>query len=78
MAHAKTTPCTAPGAPALSPQSYALNRHVPAMASGFTIGTVYGELTIEPGPTAKRIAALVERMLRAELAQQAKQNGGAA
>jgi len=25
---------------------YALNRHVPSMARGFTIGTNYGELTI--------------------------------
>ncbi len=78
MAHAKTTPCTAPGAPALSLHTHALSRHVPAMANGFTIVTAYGELAIEPGPTAKRIAALVEKMLHAELAKQAKQNGGAA
>lgn len=50
--------------------TYALARHVPnMMARGFTIGTSYGEIEIEPGPTAERIADLVAAMLRAQLAE---------
>jgi len=62
------TPCTATGATVLSPQSHALSRHVPDMARGFFILTSFGELKIEPGPTAERIADLVAAMLRAQLA----------
>lgn len=48
---------------------HALNRHIPDMGRGFSIVTNYGELAIEPGSTAKRIAALLERALRADLAK---------
>jgi hypothetical protein len=60
--------------------AHALARHVPDMAHGFTISTGYGQINIPPGPTAKRITALVQKMLTAELASAAKaaQTGGAA
>jgi hypothetical protein len=75
-----TTPASLRTAYALSQAHHALARHVPDMAHGFTIQTGYGQINIPPGPTAKRITALVEKMLRAELADAAKaaQQGGAA
>jgi hypothetical protein len=77
-----TTPASLRTAYALSQAHHALARHVPDMAHGFTIQTGYGQINIPPGPTAKRITALVEKMLRAELADAAKtaqtaQTGGA-
>ena len=48
--------------------SYALAKQVPDMAArGFSINTAYGELTIEPGWMAERIAQHVRRVLEAEL-----------
>ena len=48
--------------------TYALAKQVPSMAQrGFVIGTSYGELAIEYGPLAERIAAAVKRELEAEL-----------
>jgi hypothetical protein len=75
-----TTPASLRTAYALSQAHHALARHVPDMAHGFTIQTGYGQINIPPGPTAKRITALVEKMLRAELADAAKttKQGGAA
>ena len=72
-----STPASLRAAHALSQAHHALARHVPDMAHGFTIGTGYGQINIPPGPTAKRITALVEKMLRAELAQAAKEGGAA-
>jgi hypothetical protein len=75
-----TTPASLRTAYALSQAHHALARHVPDMAHGFTIQTGYGQINIPPGPTAKRITALVEKMLRAELADAANatKQGGAA
>jgi hypothetical protein len=74
------TPASLRAAHAHSQAHHALARHVPDMAHGFTISTGYGQINIPPGPTAKRITALVEKMLTAELASAAKaaQTGGAA
>jgi hypothetical protein len=72
-----TTPASLRAAHALSQAHHALARHIPDMGYGFTIGTAYGQVNIPPGPTAKRITALVEKMLRAELAQAAKEGGAA-
>lgn len=49
----------------------ALNRHAPDMARGFTINTNYGELQIEPGRLADRIADLVSQHARLELMRMA-------
>lgn len=47
--------------------SYALAKQVPDMAArGFVIGTAYGELTIDPGWMAERIAQHVRRVLECE------------
>jgi hypothetical protein len=75
-----TTPASLRTAHAISQAHHALARHVPDMAHGFTIQTGYGQINIPPGPAAKRITALVEKMLRAELANAAKaaQTGGVA
>lgn len=71
-----TTLASRQAAPANLATSHALKRHVPDMARGFTIVTRYGEMVVEPGPTADRIAALVAEMLRAELAGAAQAQGG--
>lgn len=47
--------------------AHTLNRHVPDMARGFSISTNYGELHIEPGRLADRIADLVSQHARLEL-----------
>lgn len=47
--------------------SYTLSRHVPAMAGGFSINTSYGELRIEPGRLADRMADLLSQHTRLEL-----------
>ena len=81
----KPTPasrCAVPNTTTMNPQArqraaYALARQVPDLDYGFSIQTDHGPIHIPHGPTAKRIAALVEKMLRAELAQ-ASQEGGAA
>jgi hypothetical protein len=75
-----TTPASLRAAYALSQAHYALAKQVPDLVCGFTIATSYGDLAIPPGHTAKRIAALIEKMLRAELASAAKaaKQGGAA
>jgi hypothetical protein len=57
--------------------AYALARQVPDLPFGFSIQTDHGPIHIPHGPTAKRIAALVEKMLRAELADAAKTGGAA-
>ncbi len=72
-----STPASLRAAHALSQAHHALARHIPEMEYGFTIGTGYGQINIPPGPTAKRITTLVEKMLRAELAQAAKEGGAA-
>lgn len=46
--------------------SYALAKQVPDMARGFTIQTSYGELVIEPGQMAERIATTVRLVLEVE------------
>lgn len=46
--------------------SYALAKQVPDMNRGFTIHTTYGDLVIEPGPMADRIARQVGMALRVE------------
>lgn len=53
----------------MTPQeiSYALAKQVPDMNRGFTIQTTYGDLVIEPGPMADRIADQVRDVLEAEL-----------
>lgn len=50
--------------------SYALSRHIPDMARGFTIATNYGELDVPCGPVAERITALVKQLLEKELRNQ--------
>lgn len=47
--------------------THALNRIVPAMASGFTVQTTYGELAIEPGPLAEAMRDLVAQHAQMEL-----------
>lgn len=47
--------------------SYALNRHVPDMARGFTIETNYGPLRIE-GEDAAPFVALADKLVRERLA----------
>jgi hypothetical protein len=48
---------------------YALAKQVPDMARrGFHIGTCYGDIAIDSGPMAQRIAAVVQRELERELA----------
>ena len=50
--------------------SYALAKQVPDMARGFAIHTNYGDITIEPGWMAERIAQHVRRVLQCkQLAQ---------
>ena len=44
---------------------YALSRHIPDMARGFTINTNYGELPIEAGQLADLIARHVQNALQA-------------
>lgn len=46
--------------------SYALAKQVPDMARGFTIQTSYGDLVIEPGLMAERIATAVRLVLEVE------------
>jgi hypothetical protein len=48
---------------------HTLNRVVPAMASGFTVQTSYGELAIVPGPLAEAIRDLVAQHATLELAR---------
>lgn len=72
-----STPASLRAAHALSQAHHGLARHIPEMGHGFAIGTAYGKINIPPGPTARRITALVEKMLRAELAQAAKEGGAA-
>ena len=57
--------------------AYALAKQVPDLQFGFSIQTDHGQLHIPHGPTAKRIATLVQKMLQAQLAS-APQEGGAA
>jgi hypothetical protein len=71
--------CAVPNTTTMTPEArlraaYALARQVPDLTFGFSIQTDHGPLH---GPTAKRIAALVEKMLRAELADAAKTGGAA-
>lgn len=49
--------------------SYALNRHVPAMASGFTIDTCYGSMTITADETRRHpeLRNAVESIMRHRL-----------
>ncbi len=68
--------------PTMSPEArqraaYALAKQVPDLQFGFSIQTDHGPLHIPHGPTAKRIATLVQKMLQAQLAS-AAQTGGAA
>jgi len=50
--------------------SYALAKQVPDMQSrGFIIGTAYGEITIQAGWMADRIAAEVRLVIALELAR---------
>jgi hypothetical protein len=55
-------------AEALDQKRYALARQVPDMAHGFTIVTAFGSISIPAGATSKRIGAMVDKMIRAELA----------
>ena len=48
---------------------HTLNRVVPAMASGFTIQTTYGDLSVEPGPLAEAMRDLVAQYAALELAR---------
>jgi hypothetical protein len=84
----KPTPasrCAVPNTTTMTPEArlraaYALAKQVPDLPFGFSIQTDHGPIHIPHGPTAKRITALVEKMLRAELADAAKttKQGGAA
>lgn len=50
--------------------SYALSKQVPDMhRRGFIIGTAYGEITINPGPSAERIADFLRKQFEAELSK---------
>lgn len=49
--------------------SYALAKKVPDMARGFRIETRYGELEIEAGALADRIAKLVRAELEKQLSE---------
>jgi hypothetical protein len=74
--------CAVPYTTTMTPEArqraaYALARQVPDLPFGFSIQTDHGPIHIPHGPTAKRIAALVEKMLRAELADAAKTGGAA-
>lgn len=74
--------CAVPNTTTMTPQArqcaaYALARQVPDLAYGFSIQTDHGPIHIPHGPTAKRIASLVEKMLCAELADAAKTGGAA-
>lgn len=77
--HAMGLPVPLPQAPAPVPQAtlagpreqeigYALSRHVPAMESGFTVATNYGNYEVS-GVLAQRMAALLREALMQELAQ---------
>jgi hypothetical protein len=77
--------CAVPSTTTMTPQArqraaYALARQVPDLTFGFSIQTDHGPIHIPHGPTAKRIAALVEKMFQAQLASITKvtQEGGAA
>jgi hypothetical protein len=78
----KASRCAVPNTTTMTPQArqraaYALARQVPDLAYGFSIQTDHGPIHIPHGPTAKRIASLVEKMLCAELADAAKTGGAA-
>lgn len=47
--------------------TYALAKQVPAMESGFTVATSYGDIIISPGWIAKRMSEHLDRALRCEL-----------
>ena len=53
----------------LKTYEHAVNRIVPAMESGFTIQTTYGELVIEPGAFAEVVAHLLKIHVERELAR---------
>lgn len=49
--------------------TYSLAKQVPDMARGFTIHTNYGDLVIEAGAAADRIADVVRRLLEKQRKQ---------